>query len=177
MRSLLVFALAFTAGCHDRDLQHDVVKLSNDVALLTTQRQQLEAELAATKAALAAAQAVPAPPQNNTAAAQNNSDAAPQNNPSAAAQDTPAALQNNSAPRRALAQAQDAYVRGDFSHAKTLARVAVAVEPSRAWRLIGASGCFLKDQRGVEEAAAHLSAQERRFLRYVCGRNGVSLRL
>lgn len=72
-----------------------------------------------------------------------------------------------------LDAARDAFVRGDYHKAISLARPQVPTEPAAAWRLIGASTCFLKDQAGAKEAYDKLGPEGQQFLRYVCKRNGV----
>jgi hypothetical protein len=72
-----------------------------------------------------------------------------------------------------LDSARDAFVRGDYKKAITLAREQVPTEPGAAWRVIGASTCFLKDQPGAREAYDRLGPEGQQFLRYVCRRNGV----
>ena len=76
---------------------------------------------------------------------------------------------------KAMQDAQDAYVQGEYKKAIELARTGVDTFPARAWRVIGASQCFLKDKAGAHEAWTHLDASGKQFLKYVCGRSGVAL--
>jgi hypothetical protein len=72
-----------------------------------------------------------------------------------------------------LDAAREAFVKGDYQKAITLARAQVPTEPGAAWRVIGASTCFLKDSAGAREAYDKLGPEGQQFLRYVCKRNGV----
>ena len=72
-------------------------------------------------------------------------------------------------------RAQDRYVEGKFDNAKGHAREAMAQDPNKAWRIIGASECSLKTSAAALEAANHLEASGRQFLKYVCSRNNVTL--
>ena len=74
-----------------------------------------------------------------------------------------------------LETARDAFLKGEYQKAIQLAQPMVASHPYPAWRLIGACRCFLKDKPGAQEAFSQLDEQGRVFLRYVCGRNGISL--
>ena len=74
-----------------------------------------------------------------------------------------------------IEQAQDVYVQGKYAAAIRLAKQAVPAEPARAWRVIGAASCFLKDRSGAHEAWSKLNPQGRSFLEYVCSRNKVAL--
>jgi hypothetical protein len=71
--------------------------------------------------------------------------------------------------------AMDAYVHGQYREAIGLASAAVEHNPQRAWRVIGASQCFLKNRDGAMRAYRHLEAQSRAFLKYVCNRNAVTI--
>jgi hypothetical protein len=75
-----------------------------------------------------------------------------------------------------LRQAQDAYVHGRYAWASANAYQAVLKgEPAKGWRLIGASACFQKDREAARKALRQLDATGKQFIKYVCGRNGVSL--
>ncbi|HZS35850.1 MAG TPA: hypothetical protein VFF06_03440 [Polyangia bacterium] len=76
---------------------------------------------------------------------------------------------------KSLQDAQDAYVHGEYKKAIDLARSGIDHAPGRAWRVIGASHCFLKDTSEAREAWSHLDAQGKQFLKYVCSRSGVGL--
>jgi hypothetical protein len=75
----------------------------------------------------------------------------------------------------ALGPARDAFVKGDYRKAIALAQPHVADNPGQAWRVIGASNCFLKDAAGAREAWGKLDAEGQAFLRYVCSRNKVPI--
>lgn len=74
-----------------------------------------------------------------------------------------------------LQDAQDAYVHGQYANAIEIARKAQRAAPSKAWRIIGASSCFLKDKNGAVQAWNKLDAQGRQFLKYVCSRNSITV--
>ncbi len=69
-------------------------------------------------------------------------------------------------------RAQEAYIHGRYREAIALGR---ADSDVRAWRIIGASSCYLKDLKGARQAWTRLDAQGRQFLKYVCARNGVTV--
>jgi hypothetical protein len=75
----------------------------------------------------------------------------------------------------ALADAQEAFVKGKYVEAIALARPRIASEPLKAWRIIGASNCSLKNAPGATEAYKALDAEGRRFVEYVCKRNDITL--
>ena len=83
--------------------------------------------------------------------------------------------QPNPAAEKLLQDAQDAYVHGQYANAIETARKAAKSEPLKAWRIIGAASCFLKDRTGAMAAWNKLGPQERSFLKYVCSRNAISV--
>jgi pSer/pThr/pTyr-binding forkhead associated (FHA) protein len=83
--------------------------------------------------------------------------------------------QPNPAAEKLLQDAQDAYVHGQYANAIETARKAAKSEPLKAWRIIGAASCFLKDRNGAMAAWNKLGPQERSFLKYVCSRNAISV--
>jgi tetratricopeptide (TPR) repeat protein len=74
-----------------------------------------------------------------------------------------------------LLDARDAYVHGQYANAIEIAKKAAKAQPTQAWRLIGASSCFLKDRGGAVQAWNKLDAQGRNFLKYVCSRNAIAV--
>jgi ABC transport system ATP-binding/permease protein len=76
---------------------------------------------------------------------------------------------------KVLLDARDAYVHGQYANAIEVAKKAVKAQPNQAWRLIGASSCFLKDRNGAVQAWNKLDTQGRSFLKYVCSRNGITV--
>ncbi len=87
--------------------------------------------------------------------------------------DTPAV--NNAAAEKVYQEAQDAYVHGQYANAIELAGKIKKQQPSKAWRIIGASNCFLKDRNGAMAAWAKLDPTGRQFLKYVCSRNAITI--
>jgi pSer/pThr/pTyr-binding forkhead associated (FHA) protein len=72
-------------------------------------------------------------------------------------------------------EAQDAYVHGQYTTAIELARKAAKTQPAKAYRLIGAASCFLKDRAGVMQAWNKLGPVQRGFLKFVCQRNQITI--
>jgi hypothetical protein len=87
----------------------------------------------------------------------------------------PSSTADNAALDKNLQEAQDAYVRGHYSTAIDLAQAAISVQPAKAWRIIGASHCFLQNKDGAQSAWDKLDPQGRQFLNYVCARNSIIL--
>ena len=83
--------------------------------------------------------------------------------------------QPNPAAEKLLQDAQDAYVHGQYANAIETAKKAQKSEPLKAWRIIGAASCFLKDRGGALQAWNKLGPQERSFLKYVCSRNAITV--
>jgi hypothetical protein len=79
------------------------------------------------------------------------------------------------AAEKLLQDAQDAYVHGQYANAIDIAKKAARSEPLKAWRIIGAASCFLKDRPGALQAWNKLGPQERSFLKYVCSRNAITV--
>jgi hypothetical protein len=71
--------------------------------------------------------------------------------------------------------AQDAYVHGQYTTAMALADRLTDEQPAKAYRIKGASACFLKDRANAKAAYKELDATGREFLKYVCARNSVAL--
>ena len=69
------------------------------------------------------------------------------------------------------------YVHGNYASAIEKARRATKAggDNNKAWRVIGASSCFLKDRAGAVAAWNRLSTMDRNFLKYVCQRNDIKL--
>jgi pSer/pThr/pTyr-binding forkhead associated (FHA) protein len=89
-------------------------------------------------------------------------------------EETPSS-QPNPAAEKLLQDAQDAYVHGQYANAIETAKKASKSEPLKAWRIIGAASCFLKDRTGAMQAWNKLGPQERSFLKYVCSRNAITV--
>ena len=81
----------------------------------------------------------------------------------------------NAIAEKALAEAQDSYVHGQYASAIESAKKAIKSQPTKAWRLIGASYCFLKDRNGAVTAFGKLDAQSKQFLKWVCTRNAITV--
>jgi ABC transport system ATP-binding/permease protein len=81
----------------------------------------------------------------------------------------------NPAADKLLSDAQDAYVHGQYATAIETAKKAARSQPYKAWRIIGAASCFLKDRNGAMQAWNKLGATERNFLKYVCSRNAITV--
>ena len=90
---------------------------------------------------------------------------------------TPPALPPPNTGDEEMRDANDAYIHGEYQKAADKARAVLKKDPgnTRAWRLFGGSSCFLKDKTGASTAWNHLGSIERKFLQYVCQRNGIAL--
>jgi len=82
---------------------------------------------------------------------------------------------DDAAADKLLLAARDAYVHGHYATAIAIAKQAIKARPNQAWRLIGASSCFLKDRNGALLAWNQLDSQGRSFLTYVCSRNAITI--
>jgi RNA polymerase sigma-70 factor (ECF subfamily) len=74
-----------------------------------------------------------------------------------------------------LHRAQDAYVHGEYDEAIELGHQAMAQNPTKAWRIVGASSCFKQDADGASAAWNALDNPGKKFIEYVCKRNQVTL--
>ena len=74
-----------------------------------------------------------------------------------------------------LEPAREAFVKGEYQQAIRLAKAHVDDDPRMAWRVIGASHCFLKDQAAARNAYDKLDPPGQAFLKYVCSRNSVKI--
>jgi pSer/pThr/pTyr-binding forkhead associated (FHA) protein len=89
--------------------------------------------------------------------------------------DTPAPSGGDvAALEKKFAEAQDAYIHGQYANARDLAMPITKGLP-KAWRIVGASSCFLKDKDGATKAFNKLDSQGKQFLKYVCSRNGMTV--
>ncbi len=69
-----------------------------------------------------------------------------------------------------LSNAQTEYVNGNFSQAISVAKSVQRINPTRAWRIIGAAACNMKDVKLASEARKHLDSASRQYLEYTCQR-------
>ncbi|HEX2570863.1 MAG TPA: FHA domain-containing protein [Polyangia bacterium] len=75
-----------------------------------------------------------------------------------------------------LEEAQSDYTHANYESAVEKARKAnKGGNNTNAWRIIGASSCFLKDRKGAAVAWNHLDQTSRSFLKYVCNRNAIEI--
>ena len=72
-----------------------------------------------------------------------------------------------------LSNAQTEYVNGNFPQAVELASSVQRESPVRAWRIIGASACSMKDLKLANESFKHLDAASRQYLVYTCQRHSI----
>lgn len=73
-----------------------------------------------------------------------------------------------------LSNAQTEYVNGNFSQAVAVAKSVQRINPTRAWRIIGAAACNMKDVKLASEAFKHLDSASRQYLVYTCQRQGIT---
>lgn len=74
-----------------------------------------------------------------------------------------------------LKQAEAAYVDGQYANSIELAQKGMADDSLRAWRILGANYCMLKDKTKAQEALTKLDAPGQKYLRYVCKRQTITL--
>ena len=74
-----------------------------------------------------------------------------------------------------LEKAREAFVKGEYDKAIFLAEKHRESAPEPAWRLIGACHCFRKDAARARDAYVKLDESGKKFLRYVCWRNRITL--
>jgi hypothetical protein len=75
-----------------------------------------------------------------------------------------------------LADARKAFLERRYKRAIKLAKARVEGYPEVAWRIVGASSCSLKDERGALEAYGHVDAEGKALLQFICDRAGISLK-
>src|SRR5205807_1547422 len=68
-----------------------------------------------------------------------------------------------------------AYSNGRYGDAIELARSVQSMNPARAWRIIGAAACNIKDVKLASEASKQLDAAGRQYIVYSCQRNSIIL--
>lgn len=88
---------------------------------------------------------------------------------------TPSGAAPQTATSATVDDAQQAYLDGRYEDAIRMADESKDQDPSRAWKIIGASSCFLQDPTGAAEAWQALDPNGRKFIEYVCQRNDVVL--
>lgn len=85
-------------------------------------------------------------------------------------------VEPDDSPEALYQRAQDAYVHGQYQDAIDLSEHLIDSQPGRAWRIIGASSCFLRDKAAAMKAWRHMDATGKQFLGYVCSRNDITLK-
>ena len=93
----------------------------------------------------------------------------------AAALGSPVLAEETAKCEQTIAEAQQDFVNAHYADSIAKARTCVKEQPGRAWRLIGASACMLKDRATAVDAYGKLDAQGRNFLKYVCSRSNITL--
>jgi pSer/pThr/pTyr-binding forkhead associated (FHA) protein len=77
---------------------------------------------------------------------------------------------------KTVAEAMDDYVHGNYTVARDKARKANHGScTNKAWRIIGASSCFLKEHDEAARAWNKLGNMDRQFIKYVCDRNQLKI--
>lgn len=76
-------------------------------------------------------------------------------------------------PDEVLSIAQTCFVNGDFRGSISTAQKVVKASPVRAWRIIGAAACSLKDVKLATAAYKKLDSAGRQYLVYGCQRQGI----
>ena len=75
---------------------------------------------------------------------------------------------------QALTNAQTEFVNGNFSQSISMAKAVQRGNPTRAWRIIGAAACNIKDVKLASEAFKHLDSAGRQYMIYACQRQGIT---
>jgi serine/threonine protein kinase len=75
---------------------------------------------------------------------------------------------------QALTDAQTEFVNGNFRQSISMAKAVQRGNPTRAWRIIGASACTIKDVKLASEAFRHLDSAGRQYMIYRCDRHGIA---
>lgn len=73
-----------------------------------------------------------------------------------------------------LLNAHTAYRNGNYRQAISIAKSVQHINPTRAWRIIGAAACSLLDVKLASEAFKHLDLASRQYLVYTCQHQGIS---
>lgn len=94
-------------------------------------------------------------------------------NPNAKPSDMPTAMSSAQADSL-LSEAQEKYVERDFAQAIARARRAAQTNPTRAWRIIGAAACAIRDLKLANEAHKQLDARGQEYLTFSCQRQGIT---
>ena len=76
-------------------------------------------------------------------------------------------------PDEVLTIAQTCFVNGDYRGSIAVAQKVVKASPVRAWRIIGAAACSLKDVKLATAAYRKLDSAGRQYLVYGCQRQGI----
>lgn len=76
-------------------------------------------------------------------------------------------------PDEVLSIAQTCFVNGDYRGSIDTAQKVVKASPVRAWRIIGAAACSLKDVKLATAAYKKLDSAGRQYLVYSCQRQGI----
>lgn len=84
---------------------------------------------------------------------------------------------NEAAAQVVFTRARAAYVKGQHLQARELARAALKMWPDqpRAWLILGASSCAMRDLSSARSAHARLGDRRQKLLRKLCQRQGISL--
>ena len=75
---------------------------------------------------------------------------------------------------QALTNAQTEFTNGNFSQSISMAKAVQRGNPTRAWRIIGAAACNIKDVKLASEAFKHLDSAGRQYMIYACQRQGIT---
>lgn len=74
---------------------------------------------------------------------------------------------------QALTDAQTEFVNGNFERSIGMSMAVQRGNPTRAWRIIGASACAMKDAKLATESFKHLDSAGHQYMIYACKRQGL----
>jgi hypothetical protein len=114
--------------------------------------------------------------QNETPAADEDAVADDNDDESDDQDNDEATVEPDDSPDAIYQRAQDAYVHGQYQDAIDLSEHLTEAQPGKAWRIMGASSCFLRDKAAALKAYRHLDGSGKQFLAYVCSRNDITLK-
>lgn len=168
-------ALAETAGIAGRC--SDVEKAAARVLAIDADNQaarDLVRKCAAKSPALAAAR--PATPASRRAPAPTPPTPRPAARPAAAPAATPAAPPAGD-PDEMIAQAREAWLKGQYAAAIDTSRRALRLKPGlvTAYQIIAVCSCSLRDQDAAAQAYQQLDDRNKRLVRSLCEKNGILL--
>lgn len=75
-----------------------------------------------------------------------------------------------------LHKAQNAFINSNYKESIAIAKAVQRGNPNRAWRIIGAAACYIKDVKLASESFQHLDSAGRHYMLYTCQLQGITSR-